>query len=147
MSETKVVYDFDLHTVGVEILIESVGEIGPQVFAALPVLLRGDWTVTWTLKAGNGILSVMFTGGIKIIEGAPPLLSNVPLADIESALSRAIFFTNDCESAQEVKYNIIGEATVANTDPKEHFRFDFLENPENFHHDPTIAVVTDPIGG
>jgi len=145
MADATVVYHFDLKTIDVEIWVEKGADEKLKIFAATPVILLGDWKVTWTLQAGPGI-TVRFTDGIEIIGDTPPLLVIVdPSPAKVLGSSWTISFTNGCDSAQNVKYNIIGEVTVGEPGQKE--IFNFLTTPEKFHHDPTIAVVGEPITG
>jgi len=143
MSDVKVTYDFDHGKIDVDVLVEEEENGNLLITAALPTLLRGRWTVTWNLKAGANITQLTFdpTDGIKIIADPPELTVGASaLGDNPDLRSWTISFTNSCESANIAKYDIIGKA---NERP---FRHE-LDANVRFHHDPTIAVASDPITG
>ena len=144
MSEVQVVYDLDSRTITVEVLVEQVDET-IHVTAALPVLPPGDWTMIWTLIPGVGVTgqpTFNNTGGIEIMNKPHLLTVHQSMASLVSSSSLSIPFTNDCESANSATYTIQGEVDG------QPFGVNFGVGNlfTAFRHDPTIAVVTDPIG-
>jgi len=135
MADLTVVYHFDEpKTIQVDILVPAEG----QIIAALPVLPQGDgWAVTWHLK-GDGVNAPFFDGGIELDPGhpTPDGLHILPSPDnVSGTPSFTVNLDNACLFNHNVHYLI--SANRGNAD------FDKILR-ENFLHDPTISVVTDP---
>lgn len=140
MSEVRVVYEVDMKVIDVEVLVKKEdGKI--LILAALPVLMPGIWTITWTLKAGAGMTSQPVfadSNGINIIQ-KPSLLKLVTEPSLTDDGSRlTITFSNECDSANIASYDI---RILPNDQSIKG------ESPTIFVHDPTIAVTSEPIGG
>jgi len=145
MSDANVLYHFGpQNSVDVEVLVsKSNGEL--HITAALPVLGSGQWEVIWKLKAGDNVTTLTFdpTDGIKPKDGDwPPELHIQSTGRVDNAgtgSSWRTVFQNCCQSANRGKYFVTGTADGQSF---------HLEDPNtSFHHDPTIAVVSDPITG
>jgi hypothetical protein len=144
MQNVKVIYDFVARALEVEVLVEAL-ENELIITTALPVLLHGSWTVTWRLKRGANVTELFFTEGIVIqTQTVPNLLTFEPLPDVvPDPVLRTLSFENDCQSAQSLKYDVVG---VANGTVFQK-RAGQAQVTVKFCHDPSIAVVTDPIDG
>ena len=133
MAEVNVTYDFVNRTIAVDVLVPAEGSI----VAALPVIPHGDgWVVTWNLK-GEGEDAPRFDAGI-LLGAKPSGLTTPSLLSPHNSIggtSWTIMFDNQCTSDGQVQYFISG--TRGDADHEAFKREDFL-------HDPTIAVVTDP---
>jgi hypothetical protein len=141
MAEVKVVYDFDLKTITVDILVKE----NKDIVAALPVIPHDgvEWTVTWNLIPGGSNHPIFHADGVEIIAGTrPPDLTVDHPPNEPGGPSWTLKFTNDCDSPNEVRYNLAGN--VGDADEQE---FNFLKKLGSFLHDPTIAVITDPPTG
>jgi hypothetical protein len=138
MADVNVVYNFDLKTITVDVLVDAEG----QIIAALPVLPRGaGWTVTWHLKGEGGndpINHPYFENGIElgsVPDGLEVLLS---ASNLPGDTHWTIGFNNDCAHQHEVTYAIFGNRGNVARD---------AFTPGDFVHDPTISVVSDPPNG
>ena len=128
----KVTYDFVGKTIAVDVLVD----VNAKIVVALPVIPPGDgWVMTWNM-IGDGAPHFVDEGIVLIT--TPTGLNALPSPDNgQDGTSRTITFNNQCNSDGQVQYMISGEREGAAWARKYFKREDFL-------HDPTISVVTDP---
>lgn len=131
MAEVKVVYHCEAGKIDIDVVVPVEG----QIVAPFPVLPSGNWNVTWFLKGADGNTPTFNQGGITLAATPEGLGASPSTANEAGGMSWAIDFTNGCSSLHEVQYTIDGNRGDAALR-------DFLV--EDFLHDPTISVVTDP---
>lgn len=134
MAEVKVVYHCEDRKINIDVVVPVDGPI----VAPFPVLPSGNWNVTWFLKGNDGNQPTFNQDGIVLAATPDGLGASPSTANESGGVSWAIDFTNACSHLHEVQYTIAGNRGDAALR-------DFLL--EDFLHDPTISVVSDPPNG
>ena len=140
MANVNVAYNLDEATIEVDVLVENID--GTRHITAAPfAILPGNWKVTWHLKAGPGVVGqpIFIDGGITSLVVPSLLKMTGAIVTSDDRKSVQIPWSNTCQSASEGKYDITGSADDVS--------FSRADATTIFHHDPTIAVVSDPITG
>ncbi len=137
MADVSVVYHFDEpKRIDVDILVPADGPI----IAALPVFPHGEWVVTWNLKGDGSNAPTFEDQGIQLeaTNLANGLNFYISQTNAPGDSSFTINIHNNCVFNHNVPYLVSGN------------RGDRLLQrieSEDFLHDPSISVVTDPVGG
>ncbi|MEA2561936.1 MAG: hypothetical protein QOH06_3440 [Acidobacteriota bacterium] len=140
MPDVNVVYDFESRTVTVDVVV-----VDEEIFAALPVLLRGPWTVIWTVNGSAFIFDLH--DGIKIHDAELPVNLTYNREESQRVPDHkncwSIPFQNDCQTTNSVNYGI--NLQLPESDDSGDVK---IRKPElRLHHDPTLSVVSDPPTG
>ena len=137
MTDPNVVYDFVQNQITVDVVVED------QIVAGLPVIRPGQWTVTWNLQTSLTPPPIFCSEhGIKISHEKPAELHHDEPQSVSDS-SWSVVFVNNCVSANAVNYDI----NLQPGHPDSQALKDRTTTNLEYHHDPTISVVSDPPAG
>lgn len=141
-SEVSVRYDTDTQTIHVPVFAVSSASSQNQVYAPPFLIPKGNWNVVYEVKSSGWVFKNRAYSGF---QGARQLPTGVVLQDPPPGLgSGGTTFTDCFDTSTVTDVNKLGCTLFLKLAGSSSFDdFDSVE----IHGDPTIAVVSDPIGG
>jgi hypothetical protein len=149
-TTVTVAYDPAIKTIDIEVIL-SLNALGVQFEVAPVTVPRGTWTLTWDLVVTTAGLKATFNGAGIILPPAPsPLPSLPPLLALPQDVTvvsgpmslgagrSTAKLKNDGIGVAAFKYYLVVDSLVSSGG--------FFEEKKTVYHDPTIAVVEEPMG-